>query len=152
MAAITRGELVNQELAREFARKESLERRGITVITASGVLVTLAFGFATAVAKGHHYANFTTPEKIVLDIALAVFILSSLFALLTNTPRNYGVPQIDALRSESAPQGLPGEEINEQLLGKLLSMLEGVRLSEGCTVPGCFAHAVSPRPGMLSGL
>src|ERR1700733_11338887 len=123
MPALTRGELVDQELVREFARKDSLERRGITVITASGVLVTLTFGFATAVAKGQHYANFTTPEKIVLDIALAFFILSAIFALLTNTPRNYGVPQIQALRSSPGSTGSPDEAISEELLGKLISML-----------------------------
>ena len=127
MPALTRGELVDQELVREFARKDSLERRGITVITASGVLVTLAFGFATAVTKGHAYANFTTAEKIVLDIALAFFVLSAIFALLTNTPRNYGVPQIQALSSSSGSE--PDEAISEELLGKLISMLETARHS-----------------------
>jgi hypothetical protein len=127
MPAITRGELVNQELARESARKESLERRGITVITASGVLVTLAFGFATAVAKGHHYDNFTTPEKVGLDVALGLFVLSAIFALLTNTPRNYGVPQIKALRSMPGSKEVPEEIISEELLTKLISMLEAAR-------------------------
>jgi hypothetical protein len=128
--AITRGELVNQELAREFARKDSLERRGITVITASGVLVTLAFGFATAVAKGHHYANFTTPEKLVLDIAMAFFILSAIFALFTNTPRNYGVPQIEALKSSPDSGSSPDEGMSEVVLGKLVSMLEAARRAD----------------------
>lgn len=135
MAVITRGELVDQELERELGRKDSLERRGITVITASGVLVTLTFGFATAVAKGAHYANFTTAEKIVLDIALGFFIVSAIFALLTNTPRNYGVPQVDALRGSQGnkPEGADGEKdspdeaISEALLQKLISMLEAAR-------------------------
>lgn len=130
MPALTRGELVDQELVREFARKDSLERRGITVITASGVLVTLTFGFATAVTKGNHYTNFTTSEKIVLDIALAFFILSAIFALLTNTPRNYGVPQIQALRTSPGSNGSPDEAISEELLGKLISMLEAARHSD----------------------
>lgn len=127
MAAITRAELVDQELKRETDRKDSLERRGITVITASGVLVTLTFGFATAVAKGQHYANFTFAEKTVLDIALALFILAAIFALLTNTPRNYGVPQIDALKEKSIPTDSPETPISEDLLLKLISMLKVAR-------------------------
>lgn len=127
MPSITRGELVNQELTRELARKESLERRGITAITASGVLVTLTFGFATAVAKGNHYANFTTSEKIVLDFALTFFVISAVFAVLTNTPRNFGVPQIQALRSLPGSNASPDEVMSEELLGKLISMLETAR-------------------------
>lgn len=88
---------IRAEQSREDARKESLERRGITVITTSGVLITLIFAFASAVAKGEHFGNFNLGEKITLGIALAGFALSSLFALTTNTPRRYGAISIESM-------------------------------------------------------
>jgi hypothetical protein len=89
--ALSRAGLVNRELALEEARKESLEKRGITVITASCVIVTLIFAFSAAVAKGNQFGNVNSWEKILLAVALILFILSSLFGLATNRPRNVPV-------------------------------------------------------------
>ena len=69
---VTRGSLLTDEWAREVSRKDSLEKRGITVITTSGALVTLIFAFTSAVAKGHNLGNFTLGEKIAIAVALKV--------------------------------------------------------------------------------
>jgi hypothetical protein len=82
-------------------RKASLEQRGITAITGSGVLVTLVFGFTAAVSKGHHFANFTHAEKLLLGFALILFVLSGFLALVTNMPGRIGSLPLDRLRPQS---------------------------------------------------
>jgi hypothetical protein len=82
--------LVKSEWDREWDRKESFEKRGITVITASGVFVTLVFGFGSSVTKSHHFANFTLAEKILLAVSLGWFIFSGFVALMTNIPSRIG--------------------------------------------------------------
>lgn len=83
---------VNREWDRVWDTKSSLEQRAITLITASGVLVTLAFGFTAAVAKGAHFANFTPAERVVLVVSLALFTTSALIALIVNVPKSYPEP------------------------------------------------------------
>jgi hypothetical protein len=85
---------VKEARDREWSRKDSLERRGITVITASGVFVTLIFGFASSVTKGHHFANFTHVEKVLLGVALILFVLSGFAALTINLPGSIVGPKL----------------------------------------------------------
>jgi len=85
-----RFDLLEEEQERELQRKASLEQRGVTVITASGALVTIVFGFASLVTKGTPFANFSTPEKVFLVIALAMFVLASYFGASANFPRAMG--------------------------------------------------------------
>lgn len=91
--------LVRAEWEREWVRKESFERRGVTVITASGVFVTLIFGFASSITKSHHFANFTHSEKILLAVSLGWFIISGFVALATNIPARIGTVPSRALIS-----------------------------------------------------
>ena len=112
--------------ARDFVVKEwqqlwdtkvSLEGRAITLITTSGVLVTLTFGFAAAVAKGKHFGTFDNAEKTALSIALGLFALSAAIALATNFPKSWAVPDFSELlgiektvlrgRSSAERQGEP---------------------------------------------
>ena len=115
---LTRAEalsFVNNEWARVWATKASLEQRAITLITVSGVLVTLAFGFTTAITKGKGYANFDTVERAFLVVSLALFAVSALIALLVNVPKGYSVPDFrDVL-------GVSGVEVE----GTPLSRLDG---------------------------
>jgi hypothetical protein len=123
--ALSRAGLVNRELALEEARKESLEKRGITVITASGVIVTLIFAFSAAVAKGNQFGNFNSWEKILLGLALTLFIVSSLFGLATNRPRNYGVLPLKTLRGQNEKgQETPSEPISEETLQEMINVVE----------------------------
>src|SRR5204863_5652630 len=50
---------LNDQLARQDARKVSLEQRALAVITTSGALVTLLFGLAALSSK--RAATFTLP-------------------------------------------------------------------------------------------
>lgn len=124
---LSRASLVNQEWARELDRKESLEKRGITVITTSGVLVTLIFAFSGAVAKGHHFGNFTLAEKILIAIALAFFLFSGVFGIATNTPRTFAALRPETLRGRS-DQAAPQDPITEETLDQLIEALRTSRL------------------------
>lgn len=86
---------LNQEWNRVWTTKASLEQRAITLITASGVLVTLAFGFATAVTKSKSFSNFDPLERGFLIASLALFTISALIALGVNFPRGYSTPEFD---------------------------------------------------------
>ena len=86
---------LNQEWNRVWSTKSSLEQRAITLITASGVLVTLAFGFAAAVTKGKSFTNFDPVERGFLIASLALFTISALIALGVNFPRGYSTPEFD---------------------------------------------------------
>lgn len=77
--------------------KASLEQRAITLITTSGVLVTLAFGFAAVVAKGKNFGNFDRAEKVALSVSLFLFACSALIALYTNVPKSWSVPDFSDL-------------------------------------------------------
>lgn len=85
-----RFDLLESELARELQLKSSLEQRGITVITASGALVTLVFGFSALLTKGTTFGNFTASEKVFLVLALGSFVLASAFGVSANIPRAFG--------------------------------------------------------------
>jgi hypothetical protein len=86
---------LNQEWNRVWSTKSSLEQRAITLITTSGVLVTLAFGFAAAVTKGKSFANFDPVERGFLIASLALFTISALIALGVNFPKGYSTPEFD---------------------------------------------------------
>jgi len=109
--------LVKAEWDREWDRKESFEKRGITVITASGVFVTLVFGFGASVTKSHHFANFTFAEKILLAVSLGWFILSGFVALMTNIPARIG----------TVPPRVVLDAPPERMLRMLVDSLESLR-------------------------
>ena len=87
-------DLVKKQLDQTWATKASLEQRAINLITTSGVLVTLSFGFVAAVTKGHSFSNFRYDEKVVLVIALAFFAGSALTALSINVPTTLHAPEL----------------------------------------------------------
>lgn len=82
-------EYLKDQLARQDARKASLEQRGLAVITTSGALVTLLFGLA-ALSTGSA-ATFTLPgtASVLLAIAIVLFVLAAVMAILTNVPIGY---------------------------------------------------------------
>jgi len=111
-------ELVKGQWAQVWITKSSLEQRAINLITTSGVLVTLSFGFVTAVTKSHNSSNFTYSEKVVIVIALAFFAASALTALTINIPRTYQTPSLwDVL-------GVPSGNVESDPLSRLKTALE----------------------------
>jgi hypothetical protein len=96
---------LNQEWNRVWSTKSSLEQRAITLITTSGVLVTLAFGFATAVTKAKTFTNFDPIERGFLIASLALFTISALIALGVNFPKGYSTPEFDDVLGINVEKG-----------------------------------------------
>jgi hypothetical protein len=82
------GELIKEQLEAERARKASLEQRGITVITTSGVLVSLLFGLGAVVTSAKAF-QVPALARILLVVAVGLFVLAALAGLVLNSPRQY---------------------------------------------------------------
>lgn len=93
---------VGQLAVEQDARKDSLEKRGLAVITTSGTLVTLLFGLVTLLTRSDEYV---LPQSVhdLLGWALVAFVMAALLALLTNLPLNYA--NIDVAQSTAVFQG-----------------------------------------------
>jgi hypothetical protein len=90
-------ELIAEQLAEERSRKASLEARGLSVITTSGVLVTLVLGLAAIVTQA---ATFKLPEAAnrLLVFAGALFVLAAVGGIGVNFPMPYREVGVTALR------------------------------------------------------
>jgi hypothetical protein len=86
------------QLARQDERKRSLESRGITVVTTSGVLATLLLGFVSFTHAGQ---RFVLPENAHQPVKYAVvlFTAAAVAAVLTNLPLPYGEPSAGTLKN-----------------------------------------------------
>ena len=92
-AGDTAGEIfanvIDYELEQERARRTSLEQRAMAVVTSSGVLVSLVFGFG-ALLKGQGAApRLPGSSRVLLALALLAFVAAAVMSLLTNRPRDY---------------------------------------------------------------
>lgn len=82
-------DLLKDEISAEDARKESLEQRGLAVITTSGVLVTLLFALSALSTKSEPTFDLSDFASVVLAIALALFVGAAVLALIVNQPMDY---------------------------------------------------------------
>lgn len=80
------GELIQDQLVEERNRKESLERRGASVLTASASLGTLLFAVSAATREA---TNWTDQTGVVVLVALVLLILAAFFGALTNWLHDY---------------------------------------------------------------
>jgi hypothetical protein len=96
-------ELIEQQLAEENTRKASFEQRGITVITSSGVLVSLLFGIGALVttAKG-----FSPSDHVrgLLAGAVGAFGAAGLASIVVNLPLTYSDADPDDLERLIQPR------------------------------------------------
>src|ERR1700694_370776 len=96
---------VQAQLARQDARKTSLEQRGITVITTAGALVTLLFGLAALSTKRAQTFALPAGASYLLVVALVLFFGAALAAILTNVPLEYEEADAEARGGGSPKQG-----------------------------------------------
>ncbi len=90
-------ELIDAQLQQERDRKNSLEQRGIAVVTAAGTLVTLVFGFATFV-RGTNAVPLSPPSIGLFAAALFFFVTAATAGILSNRPTTYLEVNEDELR------------------------------------------------------
>lgn len=85
--------LIEEDLAHEWQRKESLERRALAVITSSGALITLATLFAPA---GLDLAQLTVLSGALI-VSIWALVIGALLALFANGVAGIQRPQLEAL-------------------------------------------------------
>ncbi|XUL89983.1 hypothetical protein ACQ86D_27880 [Streptomyces galilaeus] len=78
------GDFIEKELRTTRERRTSIEARGVTVITTSGVIVTLQMAFFTVMAPKKYAAS--TDVRIFVALSLAGFILAAAMGILVNLP------------------------------------------------------------------
>jgi hypothetical protein len=90
-------ELINEQMAHEWRRKESLERRALTVITSSGGFVTLLLGLASFTRpQGAALASWAV--RIPLASGTVAFVVSAFLALAIMRPQKYEQVATDSLQ------------------------------------------------------
>ncbi len=96
-------ELIERQLAEEDTRKASFEQRGITVITSSGVLVSLLFGIGALVtsAKGFFVSDHV---RGLLAAAVGAFALAAIAGIVVNLPLRYSDVHADDLERLVQPR------------------------------------------------
>lgn len=94
--------LISEQLEEERARKQSLEQRGLAVVTSSGTLVTLLFALAALVTKPETF-QLPPDSKKYLAVAVGAFAIAGVLGIFTNKPLRYEEPSTDWLRSLTAP-------------------------------------------------
>jgi len=88
---------IKEQMAREEARKESLERRALAVVTAAGAFATVLFGLA-AFSVDRTTFSLSGWAKVTLSFALLGFVASALLAIAVNYPVKYEDVKPDELR------------------------------------------------------
>ena len=151
------GEFIKDELDVQDKRKASFEQRGLAVITTSGTLVTLLFALAALSTKKAD--TFTLPHtaEVWLSIALALFFVSALCALLTNAPLIYQAVPAEKIRerlrekpprdSDAAARDVAFTRLDELQSAKTINTIKGwslaVAMAFEALAVGCVAIAVS---------
>lgn len=82
------GKVLDDQVAKETARQQGIEQKGLAVITTSGVLVTLMFGLGalTTSAKQFVLPAVGTPWLVA---SVLLFLAAAVLAILTNWPGGY---------------------------------------------------------------
>lgn len=80
------GDFVDELVAAEDKRRDSIESRGMSVITVSGALVTLLLALAALVTKQQNF-RLTAGARHLVVAAVLAFVGSAVLAIATYIPR-----------------------------------------------------------------
>ena len=83
------GPLIASALSDESSRKASLEQRAVSVVTTSGVLVSLLAALTTLLLRNNPPRTLNVAPKALLICTLIMFVVAAVFALVANSPRDY---------------------------------------------------------------
>ncbi|HEU5062846.1 MAG TPA: hypothetical protein VFT79_06805 [Solirubrobacterales bacterium] len=106
-------EYVKDQVAQQDERKESIEKRGLAVITSSGTIVSLLFGLV-AVLTGVEKYELPAGAEPWLGCALAGFITATLAGIVTNVPLHYQAVEPDELKKAVKSHWSDAPEVAEQ--------------------------------------
>ncbi len=99
---------IREQLARQDERKASIERRGVSVITTSGVLVSLLFGLTTVLTGTDNY-QLPSGTKPWIYGSLVCFVLAAVGGIITNIPLFYSGVEVKGL--EAATKHKMGDSV-----------------------------------------
>jgi hypothetical protein len=91
-------DFIEDELADQRSSKRSLEQRGLAVVSASGVLVALLFGFTT-IARRTTAIHLSSSARIWFYLALGAFAFATGLGLLVNLPSRLEAAKTAALEA-----------------------------------------------------
>ena len=94
------GPTIKDQLDEERSRKNSLEARGIGIVTSSGALATLLFGLV-AFTRGTNtqlHWDIGTPAKFALLVGVLLFAIAALLGLAANYPGDYKEVSVEKLK------------------------------------------------------
>lgn len=125
--------MIAAALGREYDRKQSLEQRGLAVISTAGTLVSLILGFT--VFAGSRVVLLPWPAKVLLGLGLVAFLIASVFGLRITRPVSgyYAPVAVRDLRQAVDPANWTGEQVEaaRQLAVYQVSELDSWRNGNG---------------------
>lgn len=131
-SAVSGGTLYSDYIAEQLESQErlkaSLEQRGLSVITTSGVLVTLLFGLAALSTKEKQTFILPTTSKILLLIALVCFLVAIGAGLAANAPRQYEGVKVEPLIHAVKERALDTQSVAERNIS--LTRLKVLRVAK----------------------
>ncbi|HET6707089.1 hypothetical protein [Amycolatopsis sp.] len=115
--------LLDDQLSDERAKKNSLEQRGIAVISTAGTLVTITLGFVALATRTPTYV-LGAPVVVLLVVALGGLIVAAAAGLLVNLPAR--LPIVDAAELTAADEEDDDPETEREVIAHLLTGLRKV--------------------------
>jgi hypothetical protein len=135
-------EYITEQIAEQDARKESVEKRGLSVITTSGTLVSLLFGLVAVLTGADNYSLPTGAEPW-LAMALVFFLIAALAGIVTNMPLLYLAVEVPELKSLLDSFWADGPEIAEKRVAatqlKVLARARSMNGMKGWILVGAVA-------------
>jgi hypothetical protein len=133
------------------ARKDSIERRGMAVITTSGSLVTLLLGLVAVLTSADGF-TLVTQARGPLFVALAAFAAAAVLALASNVPLpRYGNIDPDGLRKQLGKRPMESSEDGYvRLAASNLAIYERARRMNGVKAWLLVAAMVAEVSGAVS--
>lgn len=89
---------IAEQLTEQRARKASLEQRGTAIITTSGVIVTLLFGFGGLISSRSD-ARLDLVPQLLLAGAVVAFVFALVLGLVVSHPAAYRESETEWMRS-----------------------------------------------------
>ena len=108
---------IREQVAREDHRKESLERRGLAVITSAGAFATVLFALASLTID-ENTLDLSNPARVGVSIALVCFLASAVLAIAINWPWKQREVAAGELRAELTSRWLDAQSEAEKMVGE----------------------------------
>lgn len=117
------------ELSAEQARRESLERRGLALVTVAGALTTLLLALPSAMAHPQSAASSTSTQVAALA-ALTGFVLTVAAATSISLPRYTRLVSTDSLLAVAQDSWWrPADEILQRIFGTRAEQLRQAQMA-----------------------